>query len=68
MANPLGALFGGHAPFTGLQQHMRVVHKCAHEVNPLIEALIVGDPLQDGIGSWLSWGSISTGCGGGCWK
>ena len=46
MANPLGALFGGHAPFTGLQQHMRVVHKCAHEVNPLIEALIAGDQAE----------------------
>lgn len=36
-------LFGGHAPFKHLQEHMRVVRKCAEHVVPLVDALIVED-------------------------
>jgi predicted phosphate transport protein (TIGR00153 family) len=43
--NPFGSLFG-KSPFTGLQQHMRVVIECAREVTPLFEALAAGDQGQ----------------------
>jgi len=33
----------GQSPFTALQQHMKAVVECAHEVQPLIEALVDGD-------------------------
>ena len=36
--NTFSKLFG-QSPFTALQEHMRVVVECAHEVQPLIEAL-----------------------------
>ena len=36
----------GQSPFTALQEHMKVVTKCAHEVQPLIEALVAGDQAQ----------------------
>lgn len=40
------SLFGGHAPFKGLQEHMKIVDACAHQVVPLIDALIADDPDQ----------------------
>lgn len=40
--NTFSKLFG-QSPFTALQAHMRVVLECAREVQPLIEALSVGD-------------------------
>ena len=40
--NTFSKLFG-QSPFTALQEHMRVVVKCAREVNPLMVALIAGD-------------------------
>ena len=40
--NTFSRLFG-QSPFTALQAHMRVVLECAREVQPLIEALSVGD-------------------------
>jgi predicted phosphate transport protein (TIGR00153 family) len=40
--NTFSKLFG-HSPFTALQEHMRVVVECAHEVQPLIEAVAAGD-------------------------
>ncbi|MBT3220070.1 MAG: TIGR00153 family protein [Proteobacteria bacterium] len=46
MPSTLGSLFGGYAPFKGLQEHMRVVQKCAAEVVPLIEALIREDQKE----------------------
>ncbi len=36
-------LFGGHAPFKQLQSHMDVARKAAHQLEPLIDHLIVGD-------------------------
>jgi len=36
--NPIAALFG-KSPFGAMQEHMRVVEKCAEEVVPLLEAL-----------------------------
>ena len=36
----------GQSPFSALQEHMKVVTKCAHEVQPLIEALVAGDQAQ----------------------
>ncbi len=36
-------LFGGHAPFKKLQEHMRVVRRCAEHVLPLAEALVAED-------------------------
>jgi len=40
--NTFSKLFG-QSPFTALQEHMRVVLECAHEVQPLIEALVAHD-------------------------
>jgi len=40
--NTFSKMFG-QSPFTALQNHMRVVVKCAREVTPLIEALAAGD-------------------------
>jgi predicted phosphate transport protein (TIGR00153 family) len=36
----------GPSPFTALQKHMRAVVECAHEVQPLIDALVAGDQQQ----------------------
>ncbi len=41
-SNPFGNLFG-KSPFSALQQHMRIVLECAHEVPPLFEALAAQD-------------------------
>ena len=46
MSSTLASLFGGYAPFKSLQEHMRVVQKCAAEIVPLIEALIAEDQRQ----------------------
>ena len=43
--NTFSKLFG-QSPFTALQEHMRVVAKCAREVTPLIEALAAGDQAK----------------------
>jgi predicted phosphate transport protein (TIGR00153 family) len=43
--NTFSKLFG-QSPFTALQEHMRVVVECARDVQPLIEALAVGDQAQ----------------------
>jgi len=43
--NTFSKLFG-QSPFTALQQHMLVVQECAHEVQPLIEALVAGDQAE----------------------
>lgn len=43
--NPLLKLFG-HTPFKPLQEHMRVVVRCASEVPGLFEALCKGDNKQ----------------------
>jgi hypothetical protein len=43
--NTFSMLFG-HSPFTALQAHMKVVTKCAREVQPLIEALVAGDQAE----------------------
>ena len=40
--NTFSKLFG-QSPFTALQNHMRVVVECAHDVPPLIEAVAAGD-------------------------
>ncbi len=40
------SLFGGHAPFKSLQEHMKVVHACAQVVLPLVDALVAGDDEQ----------------------
>lgn len=43
---PTGNTFSrmfGESPFKSLQKHMRIVLECAHEVQPLIEALAAGD-------------------------
>jgi len=42
--NTFSRLFG-QSPFTSLQEHMRVVQECAHEVVPLFKALAVGDQV-----------------------
>lgn len=34
------------SPFTAIQEHMRVVTKCAREVRPLIEALAAGNQVK----------------------
>jgi len=39
----IGSLFGGHAPFKQMQDHMRVVRECAQAVNPLVMALVASD-------------------------
>ncbi len=39
----ISRLFGGHSPFSVLQQHMRVAHKCAEKVIPLLDALLEED-------------------------
>ncbi len=44
--NPIGSIFGRN-PFTSLQQHMRIVIKCADEVPHLFSALAAND--QKGI-------------------
>jgi len=36
----------GQSPFTALQEHMKVVTRCAREVQPLIEALVAGDQTR----------------------
>ena len=43
--NTFSKMFG-ESPFTALQKHMRVVTECAHEVQPLFEALIEGDQAR----------------------
>jgi predicted phosphate transport protein (TIGR00153 family) len=43
--NTFSRLFG-QSPFTALQEHMKVVLKCAREVQPLIEALVAGDQVR----------------------
>ncbi len=43
--SPLASLFG-RSPFTGLQQHMRVVTECAQHVTPLIDALCAEDQAK----------------------
>ena len=43
--NTFSKLFG-QSPFTALQEHMRVVVKCAREVNPLMVALIAGEQAK----------------------
>lgn len=43
--NTFSKLFG-QSPFTAIQEHMRVVTKCAREVRPLIEALAAGDQMK----------------------
>ena len=40
--NPIASLFG-RSPFKALQQHMRAVLECAHEIPGLFEALSQGD-------------------------
>ncbi len=40
--NPIAALFG-KSPFGPIQEHMRIVTKCAQEIVPLFEALQHGD-------------------------
>lgn len=37
------SLFGGHAPFGELQNHMRVVNECASHTPALMQALVDGD-------------------------
>ena len=37
------SLFGGHAPFSELQAHMRVVNECASHTPALMRALANGD-------------------------
>ena len=39
----IASLFGGHAPFRQLQEHMRVVRACAELVVPLMEAHSAAD-------------------------
>lgn len=41
--NPLAALLA-RSPFRPLQEHMRVVERCALELPPLVDALVAGDP------------------------
>ena len=36
----ISSLFGGHAPFKQLQEHMRVVRACAAHVVPLFDAML----------------------------
>ncbi|MFV1973154.1 MAG: TIGR00153 family protein [Thiohalobacterales bacterium] len=43
--NPFASLFS-KSPFTFLQQHMRAVQKCVHEIPPLFEALSEGDDAR----------------------
>lgn len=43
--NTFSKLFG-QSPFTALQAHMKVVLKCAREVQPLIEALVAKDQAR----------------------
>ena len=45
ISTPLLKLFG-HSPFKPLQEHMRVVVRCAAEVPGLLEALCTGDEKQ----------------------
>ncbi len=39
-------LFGGHAPFEALQEHMKVVLECVVELEPLFDALVVSDEAE----------------------
>ncbi len=45
MMNPFLRLFG-HSPFKPVQEHMRVVVRCAAEVPGLFEALCAGDRVK----------------------
>lgn len=45
--NTFSRLFG-QSPFTAIQEHMRVVVECAHEVQPLFEAVATGHHARVG--------------------
>jgi uncharacterized protein len=41
----IASIFGGHAPFKNLQEHMRAVRTCSEHVVPLIDALVASDAV-----------------------